>query len=377
MQIAYEPARFLKIIAFLSATGACIPDLTLKADTTGGGGSSSGACVARPMAEWRFNSEFQEGLGGTLTDLDGDGFGDAAISNELSNNTQVYWGAESYANVVQATPRPTTRPRGQVAAAKLTQNQGARLDLVVPSVLGVGLTILRQTSPRVWIASWIDQKNQGQVVVADVNEDGFNDLLIKTSKCYWLRPGDGKGGFPGAGDCYTGINADADVQAGDMDGDGVPELVIHSADTSLGDTPLADTWTIAKPTAKGTVPRNSIALGLLANYKVGFWTVSDIDGDGKSEVVVLANSPEGTPSPPAEASFLVTHSGSVSSESLAFDKCIPAPFPTNKEGFQPKQDFSLRGVGDVNGDKKLDLLFVATCSFCKTVNTFMVSTPGP
>ena len=351
------------VLAVLAVLAACIPDVQLKDKVSaasvsggGGGGAPSSECVARALAEWRFDSGLQEGLGATLADLDGDGFADAAIAYQLSQKTQILWGASTPAAVVE-TVVVSTRPKGFVAHGDL--NDDGLQDLVVPSVDNGWLTVMLQKSKRVFSTTIVQEPNTGRVVLVDANDDGLVDLLIGTADCYVLRPGKGTGGIGAAdtgGGCYVGLPQAAEVHGGNFDGPGVSKSKVAIRDDGK--------WKLATLSLTGPKDEEPIGLGLIDGAEVLQWEVADLDGDGRAEVAVYAKRPTGE-------LFLATH-GQTSPRS--FDTCIATALPPSATDTERKH-LALRAVGDVNRDNKPDLLFGSTFSFGATNNFFMVSVP--
>ena len=352
------------VLAVLAVLAACIPDVQLKDNVSaasvsgGGGGAPSSECVARALAEWRFDSALEEGLGATLTDLDGDGFADAAIAYQLSQKTQILWGASTPAAVVE-TVVASTRPNGFVAHGDL--NDDGLQDLVVPSVDAGGLTVMLQKPKRVFSTTTVQEPNTGRVVLVDANDDELVDLLIQSADCYVLRPGKGTGDILAAntgGGCYIGLPQAWEVHGGDFDGPGGSKSKSKVAIRHDG------AWKLVTLSLTGPKDEEPIGLGLIDGAEVLHWEVADLVGDGRAEVAVYAKRPTGE-------LFLATH-GQTSPRS--FDTCIATALPPGATEAE-QQSLALRAVGDVNGDQKPDLLFGRTSSFGATNNFFMVSAP--
>jgi hypothetical protein len=216
--------------------------------------------------------------------------------------------------------------------------------------------VLVQKAGRAFSTVSVKQENIGRVAVVDGNGDNFPDLLVHTADCHYLRPGDGKGGFPSSeGKCFTGVAQSDAVRGGDLDGDTVREVVLRREST----------FTMTKLGPNGPTSETDIAPGLLDGASVLAWDVTDVNGDGRDEVLVYAKL-AGSDEP-----VLVTHSTATAPR---FDRCFGAPMPTTVTADELK-NLSLKGIGDVNGDKSPDYFFTMTCSFCKTPQLFMVSQP--
>ena len=352
------------VLAVLAVLAACIPDVQLKDNVSaasvsgGGGGAPSSECVARALEEWRFDSALQEGQWATLADLDGDGFADAAIAYLYSQKTQILWGASTPAAVTE-TVVASARPSGRMAVEHGDLNGDGLQDLVVPSVDAGGLTVMLQKPNRVFATTVFQEPNTGRVVLVDANDDELVDLLIQSADCYVLRPGKGTGGIGAAdtgGGCYVGLPQAAEVHGGNFDGPGVSKSKVAIRDDGK--------WKLATLSLTGPKDEEPIGLGLIDGAEVLHWEVADLDGDGRAEVAVYAKRPTGE-------LFLATH-GQTSPRS--FDTCIATALPPSATDTERKH-LALRAVGDVNSDKKPDLLFGSTFSFGATNNFFMVSVP--
>ena len=134
-----------------------------------------------------------------------------------------------------------------------------------------------------------------RLLSSDFNGDGMQDLLVITDNeyvVYWNRGSYPSALFPfGKGPGETGtftttgttISNVQDIQPGDFNGDGLPDLILHSNDTSI--------YTIALNNGDGTFSQYTSDTGLgdqNAPDDDDKFTllVNDFDNDGKSDLLI-------------------------------------------------------------------------------------------
>ena len=287
-----------------------------------------------------------------IADLDNDGKPDLIVANDYNNTISLYRNigadhnltAASFAPPVDlATPPGSYSPYGIVAA---DVDGDGKLDIIATDFDQNLVSVYRNTCTTGHIsaaafATRVDFPTGAQpqgVTVMDIDGDGRPDLLVANT-------GDGTvsilrntsvvgslttNSFAPKVDFTTGSGCD-NVTVGDLDGDGIPDVVAANADNGMV-----------------SLLRNISSPGHFAfDPKVDFTTpgypihvnLVDLDGDGKLDVTVEGYLPQ------TMSVFRNTSTaGSLTASSLA-----------------PRIDFGLGGrghttaVGDLNGDGKPDL----------------------
>jgi hypothetical protein len=185
-----------------------------------------------------------------------------------------------------------------------------------------------------------------RVRVADVNGDGKADIITTNLEGdnVTILLGDGRGGFKqSAGSPFPCGDSPFNFAAGDVNGDGKPDLAIVNSPSSTSDRHGRDGLTIllgdgaggfrmlaGSPFATGRIP-NRVAIG-------------DVNGDGVADIAV--SSPDGN----NITLFLMSSKGGASSSTIAF-------------GGKPKG----LAIRDLNGDGKADLVITNNSDHTVTV----------
>jgi hypothetical protein len=269
---------------------------------------------------------------GTLTrlaDMDGDGRADLVTVNQPLVLSMAWWQAgDGAGGFLLPSALPDGMPQGATHAADLDGD--GDLDLlawpnagILPSVLGV---TLNDGQAHFGPATLYDTGGSVRdVVVADMDDDGVLDVVAAAGAV-------GAAIFPGLGDGTLGAPvlvaqpATLVVRVADMDGDGLPELI-------LGSTFF--------PSALRVYPNlGGLAFGAPAESPLPVqprvFDVGDLDGDGIPEAVVQAGS-----------SVLVL----AGTAAPAFDPPVTLSDPHGGSG----TDFPLH-LADVDGDGDVDML---------------------
>ncbi len=273
-----------------------------------------------------------------IRDVDVDGFLDILFVNQLSNSLTIYWGNGSGAFGASST-LSIGRSGGGIDVGDLDKN--GLLDIVVSNQDYNNIRVSMQTSPRTFAAaSTISQSGfPTAIAILDVNRDGKLDVIVDADHggCQVLRLGDGNGGLQ-AGACLAGV-AQASLKVGDLDGDGWSDVVWRAASP--------ERFVIGKFNAQGALGSTTDVPTTVAS--MGGFAVYDLDGDGKLDLVgsgSLAGSPT--------VVRLINKGG------LSFSECAYGPLlgtPNYSSGY-----------GDLNKDGKIDFSSQTTCSFCSSTH---------
>jgi len=141
------------------------------------------------------------------------------------------------------------------------------------------------------------------------------------------------------------IPATRDISVGDFNGDGLPDLIFHTADPEVIYSSLGDgkgSFTLPKRHGFGSGYSNSVTQ---STYIAG-----DFDGDGTDEFISLQRKQISTEA--TEATLFLVSSGLSNDEALVEHRSIPLPHVWN--AFDKK--FSMFGA-DIDGDKRKDFVF--------------------
>jgi len=286
-----------------------------------GGTFTGGGTVAYPYPIPQFGA----GAHLVLADFDQDGKADLALTTDRF--TVVYWGDGdgkfTTSDLFSVPPYPLA-----LVAADLTGN--GREDLVLAGQDG-GMFVLSNLGHRSFrAASTTHSAHATGIVVRDFNGDGRPDVaVVNTPAC--KAPCSGSVSvFPGTGNAWFGPGKrysigmhGAAIAAGDLNGDGIPDLVVTNA--TAGDH--ADVSVLLGVKGGGFAAARNYTMGSLSNDVF----LVDVNRDGKLDLVedggVALGKGDGTFGP-------------------------LKPFPAGLGFGQPyATTFSMHlAVGDVNGD---------------------------
>lgn len=239
----------------------------------------------------RTNTRLQAAFAVAVADVNGDGRPDVLLTGynpaNISVDLVVAWGnGDGTLN-----PRTTVvsgLPGSFVALADL--NGDGKVDLVagrtgaVSVATGNGDGSFRATTDYPVLPLQFPDVAGASVAVGDVNGDGIPDLVTASGTILF---GDGRGGFPSRAD-YSSV-ATGSVMLGDIDGDGRTDIVFGNGNpTYLSGRTDAPGMTVLFGAGGGTfagAPVSGVALAQNGPNPTLFVT-ADFDGDGFPDVVL-------------------------------------------------------------------------------------------
>ena len=305
-------------------------------------------------------------IGVTIGDLDGDGKPDLAVPNQVSNTVSVFRNTSTSGTIASgsfATKVDFATGSGPNFMAIGDLDGDGKLDMVTQNLSSGNMSILRNTSTSgsVSFATKVDFTQGTQstgAAIGDLDGDGKPDIVVASlgSNIISVFRNISVSGTIDANSFATKVDFTTGSQPefpaiGDIDGDGKPDITVANRgsntvsvfrNTSTSGTITTSSFAAKADFATGTTP-----------FTVG---LSDIDGDGKPDVVTPNNGA-------ASLSVLrnTSTSGSVS--------------------FATKVDFTTGSapygiaIGDIDGDGKTDLVVPNNSS--NTVSLFKnTSTSG-
>ncbi|OFY62038.1 MAG: hypothetical protein A2Y71_04960, partial [Bacteroidetes bacterium RBG_13_42_15] len=287
-----------------------------------------------------------------INDLDGDGKPDLVVANDNSNTVSVYRNtsssgsitADSFTDKVDFTTG--TSPR-TIAIGDIDGD--GKPDIAVTNIASNTVSVFRNTSTSGSItagsfAARVDftiAPDPFAVVISDIDGDGKPELIVNSDGSNTVSvlrntstPGYiTTGSFDTKVDFTTGMIPSI-IAISDIDGDGKPDLVVVNE--------TSNTVSVFRNTSiSGSITTGSFAARV--DFSTGSYpicvAISDIDGDGKPDLVVTNNS-SNTVSIFKNTSI----SGSITSGSFA----AKVDFTT---GMGPTNIV----IGDIDGDNKPDL----------------------
>jgi len=337
----YAAISVLNSVSALAAHSSAFFLLTF----TPGKGSIAGSDFAAKV-------DFTTSSGHTFiasSDIDGDGKPELILPNKLNPNTIIVLRNNSSVGTISFAAQADF-------SIGLTNNWGAiadidgdgKPDLAIAGSNAV-VSVLRNTSspgsinfaPRVDLAGISGGTNA--IAICDIDRDGKPDLAlanISSNTIDVLR----NNSSPGSISFSTKVSFAAgpipfSIAAGDLDGDGTPDLVV----TSLPNSKVSVFRNTSSPGSISFAAQLDFTTGTLPDYI----SIGDIDGDGKADLAVAS-----------QISHTVSILRNTGSGSISF-----APKTDFATGLNP--DFI--AIGDMDGDGKPDLA-VTTSSILSIVS---------
>ncbi len=228
-------------------------------------------------------------LGVAVADLNGDGNPDIVVASPTSTNLTVFLGNGDGSFTQTATSPVAGIYAGAVSIADF--NQDGVPDLAVTPFYGTAIAILLGKGDGTFSAASTVQASQrpSSLVVADVNGDGQADLVVgeqpssPAGSIMEVFTGKGDGTFSAPASTALQASSPA-VQTGDFNGDGVVDVaVLDTASQTFSVLLNGGQTTNGGPTKFTTVTE---AIPTDAGYLTTNFAVADLDGDGRSDLVI-------------------------------------------------------------------------------------------
>lgn len=169
--------------------------------------------------------------GGTATDLDGDGWIDLSIVNEETSDVRVFMNSADGTCRIDDFLQPTN-PVGDVPSPSEAAdfNLDGHADLCTANISGDNVSILLGNGDGTYAPAQTLSTGNGARGITVLDLDGDGDLDIAStgyfSSLLYLVYNDGTGHFGNVTSLQAGISGEWSVQADDMNGDGLFDLVV-------------------------------------------------------------------------------------------------------------------------------------------------------
>jgi uncharacterized protein (TIGR03437 family) len=227
-------------------------------------------------------------------DFNGDGKVDAIVGEQLSDNL-VFFAGNGDGTFKSPTSIATGHTNGPGVSGDF--NGDGRPDLAVGALMGTTVSIyLNSGGGSFQTASSVSSGGTAPngIVTADFNGDGKLDLAVANSGALAstgaggagnvaILNGGGNGSFSAA-TTYTAGTAPSAIAAGDLNGDGKPDLAVVDTGVNTG-TPATSTGALYVLVNQGNGTFRTPVKYAVSSYPTAV-AIGDVNGDGKLDVIV-------------------------------------------------------------------------------------------